>query len=102
MKSSAIRLLKRAFQDAEIHIPGTEIKINIANETSLPEIKSKNETINKPLSINEESQTLVTQAEGELGTDKNDIQKQAQQSKVITEENNLLTHSKKTPPLKPS
>ncbi|HCX3337748.1 TPA: mechanosensitive ion channel [Legionella pneumophila] len=102
VKSSAIRLLKRAFQDAEIHIPGTEIKINIANEISLPEKKSKHETVNKPLSINEESQTLVTQAEGELGSDMNDIQKQAQQSKVITEENNLLTQSKKTPTLKPS
>lgn len=94
VKSSAIRLLKRAFQDAEIQIPGAEIKINIANEAYLPENKSKHEAINKPPSINEESQTLVTQAEGELGSDMNDIQKQAQQSKIITKENNLLTPSK--------
>jgi small conductance mechanosensitive channel len=85
VKSSAIRLLKRAFQDAEIHIPGTEIKINIENETYRPEKKSRHEKLNQTLSINEESQTLATQAEGALGTDKNDIQKQAQQSKVITE-----------------
>ncbi|MDP3559886.1 MAG: mechanosensitive ion channel [Legionellaceae bacterium] len=96
VKSSAIRLLKRAFQDAEIQIPGAEIKINIANEAYLPEKKSKHAPINKPLSIDEESKTLVTEAEGELSRDINDIQKQAQQSKVVTEENNLLTPSKKS------
>lgn len=102
VKSAAIRLLKRAFQDADIQIPGTEIKITIANEAYLSEKKSKHETTNRPSSINEESQTLVTEAEGELGSDMNDIQKQAQKSKVVAKENNLLTKSKKTSPLKPS
>jgi small conductance mechanosensitive channel len=102
VKSAAIRLLKRAFQNAGIQIPGVEIKINIENEAYLAEKKSKHDSINEPLSINDESQTLVTQAEGELGSDMNDIQKQAQKSKVMTKENNLLTQSKKISPLKPS
>lgn len=90
VKSSAIRLLKRAFQDAEIQIPGTEIKISMAYENSLSQQESREETPNKPLSINEESTSLATQAEGGLDSDRKEIQKQAQQSKIVATENNLL------------
>lgn len=100
VKSSAIRLLKRAFQDAEIHFPVTEIKISNAHEHSLSQKNSKQEIPDKPISVNEESKTSVTQAEGGLSSDMNEIQKQAQQSKVVSKENNLLTQPKKKPTLK--
>lgn len=97
VKSSAIRLLKKAFQDAGIPIPGSEIKINIAQDHALSEKNPKPEIPNKPQFIGEESKTLATQAEGGLDSDMNDIKIQAKQSKVIAKENNLLTKPQKAP-----
>ncbi len=95
VKSSAIRLLKRAFQDAGIHIPGTEIKIITEPDHSLSQNDIKQEIPNKPQSINEESKTIATQAEGRLDSDMNDIKKQAKQSNVVTKDTNLLIEPQK-------
>lgn len=97
VKSSAIRLLKRAFQDAGIHIPGAEIKISIAREHALSKTDPKQEISNKSQSICEESKILATHAEGGLNSDINDIKKQAKQSNVIAKEKNLLMQASKTP-----
>jgi len=93
VKSSAIRLIKRAFQDSNILIPGTEIKISFADEVILPKQVTKDKKANEIMPINKESNNSATHAEGELSSDKEDIQKQAQQSDVIGKEQNLLTDS---------
>lgn len=98
VKSSAIRLIKKAFQDAGIQMPTSEIKINIAQDHALSQNDAKQEISNKPQAISKESKTLATQAEGGLDSDMNDIKKQAKQSKVVAKEKNLLTQPPETPP----
>lgn len=90
VKSSAIRLIKRAFQDANILIPGTEIKISFENETYNPKQIPKDEKDNKLRPINEESNNSATHAEGGLSSDKEEIKKQAQQSDLVGKKQNLL------------
>ncbi len=90
VKSSAIRLIKRTFQDANILIPGSEMKISFENEPlpSLNNRKKASENTTKP-AVNE-SHNLATEAEGSLGSDKQDIKKQAQQSERVGNKQNLL------------
>lgn len=90
VKSSAIRLIKRAFQDSNILIPGTEIKVSFENEAYTPKLSPKVEKDNKMRPINKESKNSATHAEGGLSSDKEDIQKQAQQSELVGKKQNLL------------
>lgn len=94
VKSSAIRLIKRAFQDAEILIPGTEIEISFADEAVVSKQIIKDKKVNKVTPMIEESISSTTNAEGGLSSDKDDIQKQAQESDVIAKEKNILIDSK--------
>ncbi len=94
VKSSAIRLIKRAFQDAKILIPGTEIEISFADEAVVSKQITKDKKVNKVTPMIEESINSTTNAEGWLSSDKDEIQKQAQKSDVIGKEENLLIGSK--------
>lgn len=93
VKSSAIRLIKRAFQDSNILIPGTEIKISFAEEADVSKQITKDKKTNKIMPISKESNNSATHAEGELSSDKEDIQRQAQQSDAVGRKQNLLTGS---------
>lgn len=91
VKSSIIRLIKRAFQDSNIHIPGSEIKVSFENEIPTAKQIIKKEKENKAMPINKESKNSATYAEGDLSSDKEDIQKQAKQSELVEKKHNLLT-----------
>jgi small conductance mechanosensitive channel len=95
VKSSAIRLIKRAFQDADIVIPGTEVIISYADESLTP--RNNNNEIKGKTSRTKtiELDNSATHAEGGLSSDIDDIKKQAQQSDVGDKKQNLLMDSKK-------
>lgn len=97
VRSSAIRLVKSAFQGAEITIPGTEVELSFDEKTvkqlQVTKLKRKDET--QPVETTKESTTAATHAEGGLESDRGDIQKQAKRSKVIENETNLLSSPKK-------
>jgi len=93
VKSSAIRLIKKVFLDAQILISGTEIKISFADEAFAPKQITKDKKAIKIMSIQKESNKSATHAEGGLSSDKDDIQKQAKQSDVVGKAQNLLTDS---------
>ncbi|WP_198333176.1 mechanosensitive ion channel domain-containing protein [Legionella clemsonensis] len=97
VKSSAMRLVKSAFQEAGITIPGTEVELSFNEKTAkqLQTIKLEKKGESEPTGVSKESMTVVTHAEGGLQSDRNEIQKQARRSKVIGEETNLLSVSKK-------
>lgn len=94
VKSSTIRMIKRAFQDSNIPIPGTEIKISFENDDYTQKPVAKGENTNKMMPIHEESNRSFTHAEGSLSSDKEDIQKQAQESELVDKNKNLLTKGK--------
>lgn len=97
VKSSVIRLIKQAFQDANISIPGTEITIRFENESHSPKqnIKMQKESTMMPKKT--ESKHSATDAEGNLSSDKEDIQKQAKQSDLVEKKQNLLNKNSQRP-----
>ncbi|KTD07538.1 mechanosensitive ion channel domain-containing protein [Legionella jamestowniensis] len=96
VKSSAIRLVKSAFQEAEITMPGTEIELSFDKKTAkqLQAAKFSEKPVCEPIKPSKESTTVATHAEGGLQSDRNEIKKQAKRSKVIEKETNLLSSSK--------
>ncbi|WP_131782699.1 mechanosensitive ion channel domain-containing protein [Legionella gresilensis] len=94
VKSSIIRLIKRAFQDAGISMPGADLNVNIAKDTMIKvqAIKDKTSSIEeKPK--REEAETVATHAEGELRSEMAEMQKQVNQHKAVDNERNLLSNN---------
>jgi small conductance mechanosensitive channel len=93
VKSSVIRLVKRAFQDEGIKMPGNEVELNFLNDLSviLPEQKNKKPRAKKKNhKRHKESEHIITDAEGKLSSEMEEIQKQARLSRPIDRDENLL------------
>ncbi len=92
MISSAIRLVKRAFQDNDISMPGREMELIFKDHlpVELLEKKEKARQKKREQAKKEESSSVATHAEGGLSSDAAEIQKQARQAEAIDQEANLL------------
>lgn len=90
VKSSVIRLTKRAFQTTGITIPGDTMELSFADDVpvQLRSIKSKGRL--KVSKISKESDRLATDAEDELRSEAADIKEQARRSRPSDKEKNLL------------
>jgi small-conductance mechanosensitive channel len=102
VKSSVIRLVKRAFQDAGINMPdaarevvfpkGVPVQLSREEATALAsEQDDRNRTQRREELGKEVSEPAVTKAEGGLGSDADEIEDQARQSRHMEGEN-LLKH----------
>ncbi|MCE3045607.1 mechanosensitive ion channel family protein [Legionella sp. 16cNR16C] len=94
VKSSAIRLIKRAFQDANISMPEPGMNLNIHKDRAikvLPGDSAISKRKNEPKI--EESETIATHAEGELRSETEEMEKQVRQHKVVDKEHNLLANN---------
>jgi small-conductance mechanosensitive channel len=102
VKSSVIRLVKRAFQDAGINMPdearevvfpkGVPVQLSREEATALAsEQDDRNRTQRREELDKEVSEPIVTKAEGGLGSDADEIEDQARQSRHMEGEN-LLKH----------
>ncbi len=92
IKSSAIRLVKRAFQENGISMPGRELGLTIKNDIPI-KIPGEKETVaseKKKRKSKEESSSVATHAEGSLNSEADDINKQVKQSGAIEGEDDLL------------
>lgn len=91
VKSSVIRLIKRAFQEAGISMPGHEILIKTDETTSFP-VRLLKEREKTPVSREEkeESSAVATEAEGALSREKDEIEWQAKRSNLVNDTENLL------------
>ncbi|HRD70157.1 MAG TPA: mechanosensitive ion channel [Legionella sp.] len=102
VKSSAIRLIKSAFEDAGILFPEDTMNVNFAKDTSI-----NVQSVNTPLEHEEKShekrsgkvkEAIATHAEGELRNEAKEIKKQMQQKTIDKEHNLLSAKSDKKPP----
>ncbi|GGI90072.1 mechanosensitive ion channel family protein [Legionella impletisoli] len=94
VRSSVIRLIKGAFQKANISMPGQIIELSMLDEVSvlLPEKHTRKER--EKVKIEEkESSNIVTNAEGGLGSDKEELQEQGRRIERVDQEKNLLKRS---------
>nr|HAT8713181.1 mechanosensitive ion channel [Legionella jordanis] len=95
VKSSAIRLIKRAFQDANISMPGLGMNLNVPKDAAI-----KVQSMSAPVSLShedesrtKESKTLATHAEGQLRSETAEMKKQVRQHNVVDKEHNLLANN---------
>lgn len=90
VKSSVIRLVKRAYQDAGISMPGPELALRF--HENVPVQILKQEEKQKPAKREKEieSSEVATQAEGDLSSEGSELEQQARCSKLIEEKENLL------------
>ncbi|HHV6060392.1 TPA: mechanosensitive ion channel domain-containing protein [Legionella pneumophila] len=95
VKSSAIRLIKRAFQEANISMPEPGVNLNIAKDMAFKFEAVKDSAAShkeKGPEIKEE-ETIATHAEGELRSEAGEMKKQVRQHKAIDKEHNLLSNN---------
>lgn len=94
VKSSVIRLIKRAFQEAGISMPGEQRELIISHEIPLrltqPQPDQVPETPETDHPPEGETDEVSTGAEGGLRSEAGEIEKQARQSRLPEEGPNLL------------
>jgi len=88
VKSSVIRLVKRAYQEAGISMPGTEVSLSY--KESMPVRLLHEEKTSTKAKEEKESSEVATQAEGNLSSEKTDIQDQTRNIQMIEAKDNLL------------
>ena len=95
--SSMIRLVKRAFQEANISMPSQVIELSMedALRVQFNEKETKKTRDRAVKTKDGESSNAVTSAEGSLESESSDIQEQARALKSIEQEQNLLGSSRK-------
>ncbi|KTD64322.1 mechanosensitive ion channel family protein [Legionella spiritensis] len=95
LKSSIIRLVKRAFQDEGISLPGKELTVSFAENVpvELLEAQKISPKKEKGEASSKESGRIATNAEGGLRSEKADIEVQARQSRQTQQQGNLLNSS---------
>ncbi len=102
VKSSVLRLVKRAFQQHAIPIPDTarEVIFPSAVPVQLVEARQQNRNTDHAASPvrPQESRSISTQAEGGLHTEAHQIEEQAKQARGLNEDDNLLTESSNRSP----
>ena len=89
VRSSVIRLIKRAFQNADISMPGQVIELSAPEALPFQLLDKKTSKIAEKTDSGESS-SIATQAEGQLKSEFSDIKEQARQSRVGNQEQNLL------------
>jgi small-conductance mechanosensitive channel len=89
VKSSVIRLVKRAFQDASISMPGQVVELKVLDDLALNKLENTSKPSNTSNGKKESSQTS-TDAEGGLVSDKEEIQEQGKTMRGADQEKNLL------------
>lgn len=91
VKSSAIRLTKRAFQEANISMPDLAVDLKSPKESVTP-IKAARQLTEEEF-YKQESETVATHAEGALLSETGEMEKQVRQHKVVDKEYNLLSNN---------
>jgi len=99
VKSSIIRLVKRAFQNAGVTIPddareiifprGVPVQLMQAEDAESQRAERRHES-SRPETLSAPDEPLATSAEGDLSSDAQEIEDQARQSRPMDDEN-LLT-----------
>ncbi len=91
VKSSVIRLVKRAFQDADISMPGQVIELQLTDDIAI-KIRERHSTTSDSDQIihKKESSNVSTDAEGGLMSNKEDLQEQRKTMRGTDQEKNLL------------
>ncbi|WP_133130740.1 mechanosensitive ion channel family protein [Legionella yabuuchiae] len=94
VRSSVIRLVKSAFQDAGLSMPGQIIELSLLDEVPilLPEKQGRKEGEEAKLE-EKESSSIATNAEGGLGSDKEELQEQGRKIQRAGQEKNLLKNT---------
>jgi len=94
VKSSVIRLIKRAIQDAGISMPDEAREMIFPNGVPVTMLKDSTETNNdvrlQPTEYQPEDDTISTSAEGDLSSEAKEIEKQAKESRAPELGENLL------------
>ena len=94
IKSSVIRLIKRAFQEAGISMPGEQRELIISHEVPLRLVQPQPEQVTEAPATGQppagETDEVSTGAEGGLRSEAREIEKQARQSRLPEEGQNLL------------
>lgn len=91
VKSSIIRLVKRAFQDKGISLPVNRMEVCVSKEVPVRLLEAKAKKQDKQVKPEgKESERVSTLAEGGLSSEADKIQEQVQQSRAVEKEKNLL------------
>lgn len=91
VKSSLIRLVKRAFQDKGISLPVNKMEFSVSKEIPVRLLTRKQK---ESKFEGKESKRIATHAEGGLSSEADKIQEQVLQSRVVEKEKNLLEKPK--------
>jgi small-conductance mechanosensitive channel len=92
VKSSVIRLVKRAFEAEEISMPGEVRELLFGDRLPVQLYEATDEEAQRPLSpAAEEPATVSTGGEGELRSEAQEIEEQARRARAPEEGDNLLT-----------
>ncbi|KTD15865.1 mechanosensitive ion channel domain-containing protein [Legionella israelensis] len=95
VKSSAIRLVKRAFQENDIFMPGREMVLSFEDKLPVQLLREKDKApAKRKVKEEKESDSVSTHAEGELRNEASDIQQQARHSDAVEKEADLLQSSR--------
>lgn len=99
VKSSVIRLVKRAYQNENIAMPGDVHEILFPDDVSVNISQKEKKKEPKEIKPPPESAAIATSAEAGLRSDSEDIQEQAKQSRTPGKgEENLLNHDNDNSP----
>jgi len=92
VRSSVIRLVKRAFQSADISMPGETRELILPDRIPVELVQAEGAAPDQPAAAQavEEPDTVSTDAEGDLRSDAEEIEEQARRSRVPEEGTNLL------------
>jgi small-conductance mechanosensitive channel len=93
VRSSVIRLVKRAFQTEGIAMPGEVRELVFADELPVQLLKAEGEERRPAPQAAEEPATISTDAEGGLRSEAEEIEEQARRSRTPEEGDNLLGRS---------
>lgn len=93
VKSSVIRLIKRAFQDEGISMPGNEVNLHFPENLSIERLEKqadKEPATKKKTKSPQESTSIATDAEGRLSSEKEELQENLRRSRPVSKGDNLL------------
>jgi hypothetical protein len=91
VKSSVIRLIKRAFQESAISLPDEAREVTFPNGVPVRMIEGEGANQPSPATLNTEPEAVSTKAEAGLQSEAEEIKEQARRSWTPGE--NLLTAS---------
>jgi small conductance mechanosensitive channel len=90
VRSSVIRLVKRAFQDAHISMPDESRELLFPNGITVRMIEAGNGNVTAEGKAQQEPESFSTEAEGGLRSEAGEIERQARHSRTPEEGENLL------------